>query len=732
MIKSITIKKVATFDETGIEISAFKKANFIYGVNGSGKTTISNFIYEPKNSKFSDCSITWLNDLEIKTLVYNKDFRDRNFGKGTIPGVFTLGQASKEEAAIIEVKRNELKELKDKGIQQKAVLDKQIEARDQLEEDFREEFWESIYKKNEVQFKEAFKGVMQKKPFTLRVIDEFDKNTSVLKPIQELSERADTIFGDTPLKIAEVPSIDYNRISEIEEDPIWKKKIIGKADVEIAKLIQRLNINDWVNEGRSYLQEDETCPFCQEKSISEEFRKQLEGYFDESFTKDTTSVKEGIEEYIRLFENILNELQQIESREKVNKDSKLDLDKLSAYLKTLSSQFMGNKEFLNSKNKEPSRSIDLTSTKEQLNGIVTLIGAANALITKHNDIVNNYPTERADLINDIWKFLIEENRIRIEHFIKHSKGLSQGIENIDKKVQKLRADYKTLDGEIKTLTKNVTSIQPSVDEINKILQSFGFQNFTIVPSKIGLNQYQIERENGELAESTLSEGEITFLTFLYFLQLAKGSTTETEITDDRVLVIDDPISSLDSTVLFVVSSLIKEILKAVKENKGSIRQVILLTHNVYFHKEVSFINGRTKECTDSNFWILRKNEKVSSIQDFELINPIQNSYELLWRELKNTHNNSGVTVQNTMRRIIENYFKILGKYGDDDLINKFDNPQEKEICRSLICWINEGSHTIPDDLFVEMQDNTIEKYFKVFKSVFKETGHIEHYNMMMN
>ena len=732
MIKSITIKKVATFDETGIEISSFKKANFIYGVNGSGKTTISNFLYEPKNSKFSDCSISWLNDLDINTIVYNKDFRDRNFGKGTIPGVFTLGQASKEEASVIEVKRNELKELQDKGIQQKAVLDKQIGTRDQLEEDFREEFWESIYKKNEVQFKEAFKGVMQKKPLAVRVIEEFDKNTSVLTTTQELNERADTIFGDTPLKLLYLPSIDYTRINEIEDDAIWKKKIIGKADVEIAKLIQRLNINDWVNEGRSYLLEDETCPFCQEKTISQEFRKQLEGYFDESFTKDTTSVKDGNEEYIRPFENLLNQLQHIESREKLNKDTKLDLDKFTAYVKTLSSQFVSNKEFLNSKTKEPSRSIDLISTKEQLDEIVVLIGAANALITKHNDIVSNYPTERTNLINDIWKFLIEENRIRIEHFIKHNNGLSKGIENIDKKLRKLRADYKTLDAEIKTLTKNLTSIQPSVDEINKILQSFGFQNFTIVPSKIGMNQYQIERENGELAESTLSEGEITFLTFLYFLQLAKGSTNETEITDDRVLVIDDPISSLDSTVLFVVSSLIKEILKAVKENKGSIKQVILLTHNVYFHKEVSFINGRTKECNDSNFWILRKNEKVTSIQDFELVNPIQNSYELLWRELKNTQNNSGVTIQNTMRRIIENYFKILGKYGDDDLINKFDNPQEKEICRSLICWINEGSHTIPDDLFVEMQDNIIENYFKVFKAVFKETGHQEHYNMMMN
>ena len=85
-----------------------------------------------------------------------------------------------------------------------------------------------------------------------------------------------------------------------------------------------------------------------------------------------------------------------------------------------------------------------------------------------------------------------------------------------------------------------------------------------------------------------------------------------------------------------------------------------------------------------------------------------------------------------MRRIIENYFKILGGYVDDEIINKFNNPQEREICRSLICWINEGSHTIPDDLFVELQDNTIENYFKVFKSVFNETGHIAHYEMMMS
>jgi len=45
MITSLNIKNVATCDpEKGVQINDLKKVNFIYGANGSGKTTISNFI----------------------------------------------------------------------------------------------------------------------------------------------------------------------------------------------------------------------------------------------------------------------------------------------------------------------------------------------------------------------------------------------------------------------------------------------------------------------------------------------------------------------------------------------------------------------------------------------------------------------------------------------------------------------------------------------------------------
>ena len=144
---------------------------------------------------------------------------------------------------------------------------------------------------------------------------------------------------------------------------------------------------------------------------------------------------------------------------------------------------------------------------------------------------------------------------------------------------------------------------------------------------------------------------------------------------------------------------------------------------MFFHKEVSFIDGRTTKLNNTNYWILRKKNKKSSIQVFGQENPIHSSYELLWKELKQ-ENNTLVAVQNTMRRIIENYFRILGKYRDDKLIGKFETKEEQDICRTLISWINDGSHSVNDDLYIEYQDETIENYKNVFKAIFEKTNHI--------
>ncbi|MCU0470162.1 MAG: AAA family ATPase [Arcicella sp.] len=730
MIKNISIINVATYDDNGVEINGLKKVNFIYGANGCGKTTISNYLYNPNDSRFSKSSLTWQNGIPISTLVYNKEFRERNFGKGKLGGVFTLGQATAEQIKEIDNKTEELNEIKKDGLKkketQKALNDKKIE----LENEFRETTWVKTYKKYEASFKEAFTGTLQKESFKNKLLQEFISNTATLETFPILKEKAETIFGDIPKPITPINQISFDRIIEIENNEIWKKIIVGKADVDIAKLIQKLNINDWVNQGREYIQKDKTCPFCQEKTITDDFKSQLESFFDETYLNDIKSLKELKQEYNSLTQNLINELNAVETYHKDYKDTKLDNFKFSAYLKTLISQNASNNEFLNSKIKEPSRSFELSSLKEQFDLISELIIKANTEIKKHNDIVTNYNTERNNLVKSIWKLIIEEYRSEIVKYNTEKDGLEKGINALQSQIDLKRTEYLKLDAEIKSLSKNVTSIQPTIDEINRLLESYGFLNFEIVPTtEEGF--YQIQREDGTIAETTLSEGEITFITFLYFLQLAKGGISEETVNDERILVIDDPISSLDSNVLFIVSTLIKEIIKSIKAETGNIKQLILLTHNVYFHKEASF-EGLSRKGEKSQFWILRKNNKVSTINFYEDKNPIQSSYELLWREIREWENNSGITIQNTLRRILENYFSILGSKRDDVLINKFPTQVEKEICRSLLSWSNEGSHTLPDDLFVEAPDGTITTYLEVFKNIFIHTENIGHYNMMMN
>ena len=582
MITSITLKNVATYEPiNGVQIDGLKKVNFIYGANGCGKTTLSNYLLNPSEVKFVNSSLGWKNETPIKTLVYNKEFREQNFGKGKLNGVFTLGKATTEEIRLIDEKSEELKTNKADGFKKRETLNTQKQKKEVLEKDFTESAWQKLYKKYEKEFKQAFVGSMKSgESFKNRLLQEFVNNTASLKPIEELRENAKTIFGEAPLPISHINELSYDRIVEIENNPIWRKIIVGKADVDIAKLIQKLNINDWVNQGRAYIQEEEEiCPFCQQQTISEDFKKQIDSFFDETYLSDTKSLKDLKHEYNTLTQNAINQLNDIEVNQKAFKSTKLNIDTFASYLQTLISQNTSNSEFLNNKLKEPSRSIDLVSLKDQFELITGLINTTNVEIKKHNDIVANFKTEENSLIQSVWKFIVEEFKVDIAKFNNDKAGLETGIEALDKQLTDKINEYKKLDSEIKELSKNVTSIKPTVDEINRLLKSYGFLNFEIIPATED-GFYQIQREDGVLAESTLSEGEITFITFLYYLQLAKGGVSEETVNEERILVMDDPISSLDSNVLFIVSTLIKEIIKNVKSEIGNIKQVILLTHNI--------------------------------------------------------------------------------------------------------------------------------------------------------
>lgn len=299
------------------------------------------------------------------------------------------------------------------------------------------------------------------------------------------------------------------------------------------------------------------------------------------------------------------------------------------------------------------------------------------------------------------------------------------------KEESLRKAIVDLGNQIVAESKNVTSVQPTVDAINRALKAYGFNGFSIIASTEHPNQYQIKRPDGKIATDSLSEGEETFISFLYFVYMTRGGLDVNNIDKHKILVIDDPICSLDSSILYVVSSLVRELIDCAKGGIYNIDQVFVLTHNVYFHKEISFKDGRNQIDKKMSFWSLRKKREVTTVTAYNNTNPITTTYALLWKEIKESDSISNVSLQNAMRRILENFFGTLGNANSTDILKYFESPEEKSICKSLFSWSNDGSHSIPDDLEFSEDNDSSEKYRKVFKDIFYNTHNQYHYDRMM-
>lgn len=734
MIKSIKLRNCATYTSAGVSIENCQKINFFYGPNGSGKSTISNFLRNPTDVQYRDCEIEWEDDTTIDVVVYNREFRENNL-KGNIAGVFTLGQATIEEIQALE----EMKEQRMKKSEDYTVRDNTLQMKSQEETEYKNRFkdavWECILKPNEADFQEAFSGFRNSKErFRDEVLRRYKISHISCETRDSLLSRAKTLLTQKPEKYAIIsfPIDDIvNQLVEIETSVIWSKVIVGNKDIPIGRLIEVLDNADWVNQGRRHLREDHICPFCQQPTITEELKHQLNAFFSGEYEQDVNLIKHFVEQYGYCRDELLMHIDTLRTNLNSCPVTGVDISKFDIIQETLKGYFSKNISEMLVKEKEPGRLVSITETDLTIDALTQLVIDVNAAIAKHNNMVDNYTSERNTLISDIWAFLMNENKALIDKFLNDIDTINKAKNGIQKGLNICKQQLDDLDERIVEAGKNITSVQPAVDEINRSLKNYGFTNFQIAPSQVQMNAYQIQRMDGSLATNTLSEGEETFISFLYFLQFAKGSVDMSRVSNRKVLVLDDPICSLDSTVLYIVSSLVKGLIKDVRNGKSDVVQIFILTHNVFFHKETAFIDRRTELCNDIYYWTINKDNNISTIKAYERINPIKTSYELLWEELKSNTNASLITTQNVMRRILENYFGILGKTKDDTIVDSFSAIEEKMICRSLLSWINGGSHTIPDDLYIDSYTDSIDRYKQIFKEVFIKMGHEAHYKMMM-
>ncbi|WP_237012863.1 ATP-binding protein [Helicobacter pylori] len=756
-ISQIVLKNVATFDENGASFEKLNFINFIYGANGSGKTTTSSFLKNlaenrdenGDKNKFANSEIKWHNDESLKIEVYNKQFKEEQFRNSQVKGIFTLGKKTNENLENIESKKESINKENEKKKKNEESLKKLKKEREEKEKDFTDSCWEKLYKKNEEDFKETLEGFKLKKKFKEKILEEFknnEHNESEIVKLEKLKENIRIVFSKNQTKLVPL-ECNLTDFDSVENHSIWEQKIVGSGDVAIADLIKKLSNEDWVAQGREYLSKDNNaCPFCQQETITEEFKKQLESYFDTSYQESTETIKKMKENYTNKTARALEQLDKIVEAEQKNQQTKLNTESFKRIIETLRSKINGNWQKMHDKNKEMSRSFKLESTKNEIKEIRDLIDTANQQIANHNEMIKDIQNQKKICVEQTWKFLVNEFKSDIQEYNKKHCGLEKGIkkleneiseikgkiEELENEIREIKGKIEELENEIRELEKTMVSIKPIVKENNVLLKGYGFTNFSLACTE-DEKSYRIQRENGQLVGETLSEGEVTFITFLYYYHLTKGSLKENDISKNKVLVIDDPISSLDSNILFIVSVLVKELMKETTKEKTNIKQVIILTHNTYFYKEITPKYDLKHYQGKYSFWIIRKDNNVSKIEKFKE-NPIKNSYELLWQEVKQAKENniSWVSLQNVMRRIIEYYFRILGGFKHNDSLSEyFENIEEKRVCNSFISWFHDGSHGIPDDSFVQSQDTSIETYLKVFENIFKVTGHEAHYKMMM-
>lgn len=728
MISKIYMNEYATYKNEGAYLDDCKKINFIYGANGSGKSVISNYLQVCSNDtydmEYACCNVEWSTEFKSDIYVYNSSFIESNF-KSTIPGIFTLGRANIIEQETIDANKAKREQIYNKYI---ATIDARNRIKQNIQDktlDFKNTVWQRILKKYLNDFKDAFYGVRSSKDkFLNELINRFKSNNGEYQPLVKLKERAAILYSDN-LKRCNTIDLDIysvkHQISMIISDPVWQTVVIGSKDIDIGKLIHELDNSDWVSKGIDYINAGSTvCPFCQQETITDEFRHKLEMFFNRDYKDQIDKIKNLIADYSECKDIVINELHNIMNNSEIFSVGKVDKESFAKDCQLLIDAFDKNLQLMETKQNEPSRKIDIYDSNSIIDDICNCILTANENIRRYNKLANDADKESRRLRDDLWAFCLTENEKMISDYHKNIKRMHFELSIIDSQIEHLKEQINQLDEVIKNQEETLTGVTPSINAINQILQTYGFTNFKIEPSNIQTNSYEIRRNDGQLANYTLSDGEITFITFLYFMQLVKGAFEVDKISNKKIFVLDDPINALDSTMLNVVSNMINTLAADVQNDISNIEQLFLFTHNVFLFKEAS------SNLVDDNvnYWIIRKTHDKSYITNYERYNPINTYYNLLWCEIKDS--NSIISIKNSMRRILEHCFKFSNDDDrDEHILNLFKSKRDKLMCDSFLGWLHSEEYD-------EIEEASLNKYKDCFRQIFDNSGNGSHYTTMMN
>lgn len=402
MINIITIKGPASYKEKAV-LETQQNVNLIYGLNGAGKSTFSEFLRNYKDERYKECSIEpKINDEEEEILVYNEHYVDEVFYESSKQkGIFSLSKENNAAKKIIDIAKERCQKISENILKEQKLFSITQQEWGKQYNGYVERVWgvQREYSGGDRVLDYCLTGYKRSKEVLFSYLSSLPKplvkpdyTIDMLKNQVRLLEAA----AATPIeRLSEVIS----QVTEIENDSIFQDVITGNKDSYVAALINELQNSDWVKEGLSFQSKD-VCPFCQRPYDDGGIIDELTAFFDRSYESAINKLRDLYAKYADFEKTLLPNA----AFDNIEIICDLKREYQQAY-----SNYVGaireNVKRIANKIKHPSSVMTLLPTDEILQKLNGVIHKANERISLFNEKVRNKKIELDKIKSLFWKYI---------------------------------------------------------------------------------------------------------------------------------------------------------------------------------------------------------------------------------------------------------------------------------------------------------------------------------------
>ncbi len=582
MIKRISrVRDLGIFRDYrwGNDLQDFCRYNLIYGWNGAGKTTLSRLFAALSDGELSQHpkltyevttdSQSWRQGTECTEpiRVFNRDYVLTNIEKVGGPSpIFILGAENREISRQIvqdeESLTAKLLRLKQHEDGHKAL----VKRSSQLFTDIARTIGQNV---GGVESTRSYRRPSAESDFG-------DLTSKELLADDDLEALKRTLGQQQRPSLDALPSIQ--NLAGILDDLATAVSATLEEVVSslvIQRLAENIDVGGWVEQGVVLHRRHSSshCEFCGQ-TLPPERLAELDAHFNDADKR----LKRSIDHLIERADGVISDLDAITIREPSNlydelvPDYKLGVEALVSARKSLRGGLADLIKELQAKKTQTTKSFALETSLDAAE-ILAATDEVNAHLARHNSKTANFDKEKEAARKVLKKHYLSE-------IFDDAQKLEDEIAVAAQSINELQSGTSTqpddsIDGLRKRITASrarISSSHAACDEINEKLALFlGRQELAFEVSGDG---YEIRRF-GEAAHD-LSESERTAIAFVYFV--VHLSDREFDLANG-IVVVDDPISSLDANSLFQAFAFLKESVKGAK-------QVFILTHNFDFMRQV--------------------------------------------------------------------------------------------------------------------------------------------------